>query len=162
MSDEIPLYDPEGADKHGDFSPWESDLEVGQSHPAYPEIISVQGYDPVDHNLFGLDILYQDVWWKDATGRRVRLVDMTKRHRRNLLAFLRRNAASIELADGIISLTGPFAPRGDMASDAADHALDQRGEDPVGWLETTPFVVKLRELVEHDRRRKLFNRKGNR
>lgn len=123
---------------------------LGQSMPGYPEIIDVRGYDPVRHNLFGLDVLYQADRWIDAEGTEHQLETMMASHRRNLLAWLRRRAAGLEFRDALLTYAGPFAPRGVAACDAVEMAMAERCEDPAGWLESTPLVTRLRELVEAD------------
>lgn len=114
-------------------------------------VIDLQGYDPVEHNLFGLDIYSQEEWWKPADGQRVRLVDMMPTHRANLLRWLERNARAIEFNDSLAYLAGPFTAGGDMAMDAESDWLDQKGEDPVAWMKGTKLYRRLAVLVEQDR-----------
>lgn len=111
-------------------------------------IISTSGYDPVRHNLMGVDILQQSERWKDKQGNVWLLAEMTPRHRRNLLAFLRRNASGIAFRDALIAITGPFAPRGEMASEDFGDYLEER--DPDEWLNSTPLVARLAEMVALD------------
>lgn len=127
-------------------------MSVGTSVPGYPEIIDVRGYDPLRHNLFGLDTLHQDERWLDKAGTEHRLDDMPPSYRRHLLAFLRRRAFGLAFRDSIAALSSPLAPRGDMACDAMDHALDWQMAHPAEWLENTPLVKRLASLVAQDER----------
>lgn len=115
--------------------------------------VCVKGYDPVEHNLFGVDVLHQAERWKDGDGRVWLLDEMTPSHRRHLLSFLRRRAASLAFHDSMIMATGPMAPRGDNACDAVDELCDQMWDDPAAWLEGTKLVSRLRELIEADQHR---------
>jgi hypothetical protein len=128
-------------------------MGVGDSLSAYPEIIDVRGYDPVQHNLFGVDVLHQDERWKDGEGNVWLLDEMKPSHRANLLRFLRRRAQSLAFNDSLIMLTGPMAPGGDGAMDAAEAYADEMWDDPAGWLEGTKLVTRLRDLVSEDDRR---------
>jgi hypothetical protein len=94
--------------------------------------------------------LYQAEVWVAQDGRELPLTAMTPEHRRNLLAFLRRNAARLKLSAEWDLALGP-QPSGDAASDCFDSMCDQIARTPAAeWLEEQPLVGRLRELVEAD------------
>lgn len=96
--------------------------------------------------------LGQDRKWKakDAPAP-VLLVDMAASHRRNLLAFLRRNVERIEFADALAQLA-PFHHDvwDDHLDEVSGFADDLAARDPHAWLEGTPLVRRLVELVALD------------
>jgi hypothetical protein len=124
-----------------------------KQEPGYPEIWDFTKYDPVTDNVFGVDVLHQDKEWLTKDKRRLRLEDMTPSHRRNLLEFLRKRAFGLAFKDGIIMLAGPMAPGGDHAMDAAEEAVTWQIDNPQEWLENTPLVKRLKELIEEDDKR---------
>lgn len=111
-------------------------------------VVNLKGYDPLRHNLFGVDVLHQDKEWIDADGHRWRIEDMESSHRRNLLRFLRRRAGHLASKDAMIMSCGPMAPCGDMATMACEDATDWMMDHPRAWLETTALVTRLRSIVE--------------
>lgn len=138
---------PWADDVLSDIPPCENCNGTGEV-PAAGRLVDLRGYDPVHHNLMGIDVLAQDQRWKTKDGSVIELTAMTVSHRRNLLAFLRRNAAKLEFRDGMIALTGPMAPRGEMAAeDLGDYLADR---DPDEWLNSTPLVQRLAQLVAAD------------
>lgn len=114
------------------------------------QIVDMRGYDPLKHNLFGLDYLHQNKEWIDRSGKRWKLEDMESSHRSNLLAFLRQRALSLAFKDTMLEEISPLAPGGDMALDAMYEAQDWRLQNPKEWLEQTPLVKRLVELVAED------------
>lgn len=94
-----------------------------------------------------LELFEQDIWWVPKGAEPIRLVDMDDSHRRNLAAFLRRNAAhykNAEWAQTVGFMTGPQGPSGDMATDAANSELHQLEEvDPLVWLSEKPLMRAL-------------------
>jgi hypothetical protein len=111
------------------------------------EIIDMRGYDPLRHNITGLGFLHQNRAWLDRDGVEHELAAMPTSYLRNVLAFLRRHAASLELHDAMCVLSGPFAPRGEMAQEDVGAMFDERALTPDAWLETTELVTRLRELL---------------
>lgn len=97
------------------------------------------------------ELLHQDKEWVTRDGRRLALEEMTPRHRANTLAMLRRSAAVLEWNDAVTRVLPMAGPdMGDQAQLAFDQVLDQRGEDPLGWLETTALVSRLADMVAAD------------
>lgn len=113
-------------------------------------IFSLKGYDPMVHNLTGLDALHQDRGWITKDGTRLTLDAMEPSHRANLLRWLRRRASALELRDALAVLRGPFSAQGEMAMDFEEDMLDAREADPAGWLEGTKLVTRLRGMVAAD------------
>lgn len=129
-------------------------LPVGASVEAGgATIVNIEGYDLVLHNLMGLDVLHQDKRWREADGTISELADLTVSHRHNLLAFLRRRARSLAFVDAQAMWCGPLAPRGDIASMAAEEFTDWQMDHPEEWLEDTALVTRLREMVAEDEKR---------
>lgn len=94
--------------------------------------------------------LHQDQVWITKDGHELRLADMEPRHRRNVLAMLRRNAARLKYEAMFRMAVGP-RPRGDAACDAFDDAFAIQLEQLDGeWLERRPLVVELARLVAED------------
>lgn len=125
--------------------------DVTREHGA--DFVDTRGYDPVHHNLLGVDVLHQGERWKDAEGNVHRLDEMMASHRRNLLAFLRRRALHLAIADAEVAMFGPLAPRGEMATDECEKAIDWQTDNAQEWLEGTKLVTRLRELVAIDEAR---------
>jgi hypothetical protein len=102
---------------------------------------------PPPKRVSGLQLLDQDIWWIPKGNEPIRLVDMADSHRRNLAAFLRRNAAHYknrEWSEMLWLMVGPLGPRGDGAVDAAEsclYGLDR--EDPLVWLAEKPLLRAL-------------------
>lgn len=98
-------------------------------------------------NVYAL--LAQDVYW-EAEKRPVLIDQMTPAHVHNLLAWLERRASKLHegyIFRVLISASGDYGPRGDMACDAFDHGIEQLDRTaPETWLNEQPLVKKLREL----------------
>jgi hypothetical protein len=94
--------------------------------------------------------LHQGEMWVAQDGRALPLVDMDPDHRRNLLAWLRRNAKRLKWSEEMSLCLGP-QPSGDAASDCFDAMLDRLAATPAAeWIEDLPLVARLRELVDAD------------
>lgn len=95
-------------------------------------------------------VLYQGEVWYPKNGDPVRLVDMSLRWKRNLLAFLERRAPTLQ--DGYLTNT-EWSLVG-----AAEHATDivmaevqrERELAPVTWLYRTPLVLQLEQLIREE------------
>lgn len=112
--------------------------------PGSDEIWDLRDYDPMTDNAIGLDWLHQDKEWIDGSGTRRQLVDMETSHLVNLKSWLRRQATYLEFVDGMTMLASPIgSPRSIHSQDAVDEWLDERGENPVGWLESTPLFEAI-------------------
>lgn len=106
--------------------------------------------DP-DWSIF--DFLDQDVWWKPrdlATA--VRIDAMEPSHQRNLLAWLRRWGTGQRLSNAHFgySMSLLLGLPNDMPESVCDELEREANEihaDPTGWLERTPLVTRLRDLV---------------
>lgn len=101
------------------------------------------------------DYLDQSEWWKPRDTLPIRVAVMAPSHQRNLLRFLRAKAhglSAAHAANSMMLMGGAFAPRGEMAAWEFERGLDAEFEeiarDPAAWLEATPLVVRLAELVE--------------
>lgn len=99
---------------------------------------------PPPPSVTTMDLLDQRVWWITGDKNPVRLVDMSPRHRVNLLGFLQRRAGLYQMSEW---MSGIFA-------DAPDEIVDMAAEeDPQVWLNRRELVRRLRKLVRRDRRR---------
>lgn len=97
--------------------------------------------------------LHQDRWWVTSDGTRIRIKDMTPRHRRNLKAWLERNAQALKTAEENTLWGLSMHVGGEMALDALDAEISRLMEmSPQEWLEETPFYRKLRRRVRKDLR----------
>lgn len=87
--------------------------------------------------------------WQTADGRTLLLEEMTPRHRRNLLAWLERNATGLKFHYELAFALSGSGPNGEAAQDAFDDAVDglMRQSDEE-WLEDLPLVQRLRELEQ--------------
>lgn len=96
-----------------------------------------------------LDLLQQDEWWRPQEGPPVRIENMTRSHRRNLIRWLERRATQLHLRDGLrfaLIAGSPIGPGGDMACDAFDAMVhEEQSKDPLDWLNDTPLMKKLRK-----------------
>lgn len=126
-----------------------NDLLEGPYGPgsAYPEI---ERCYPAVWSIF--DYLDQSTWWTPRDAEPITLDEMMPSHRANLLRFLRARAHMLggwHIAESLRILAG-F--RGEMATTMVEDALEAEFErivdDPVAWLEHTPLITRLRELVE--------------
>lgn len=92
-------------------------------------------------------LLDQNIWWVPRGAQPIRLVDMEESHRRNLAAFLRRNAAGYKEREWLHTaalMAGPLGPSGDMAQNAAESELDRLvNVDPLLWLSEKPLLRAL-------------------
>lgn len=96
--------------------------------------------------------LYQDEHWTTRDGREITLGEMTPSHRANLLAYLERHAAGLKHRADLSLILIP-TPQASGGADVFDAALERAFEqDPDMWLAELPLVVRLRELVEADRK----------
>lgn len=97
-----------------------------------------------------LDALDGRAAWPAAGGVFVYPKDMEPSHRKNLLAFLLRNAENCWSSASFDFIGGPF-PMGDAAADALDHAMRVHFDtDPVEWMRAQPMFVELARLVDQD------------
>lgn len=112
--------------------------------------------------------LMQAEYWVTKDGRQLRLMDMEPGHRRNLLRFLRRRAASTKarydaaLSNAIVSTSHTVIGvmggqdievpvHDDEMSDAVSDMFDrQLNTPPAVWLESLPLVRELARLVAMD------------
>lgn len=86
-------------------------------------------------------LLAQDREWWTAVGARVLLDEMGPRHKRNLLAMLRRKSPRYHLS---YSMSPVFA-------NAPDEVIDDlERQDPVEWINEQPLVRRLVALIAAD------------
>lgn len=91
--------------------------------------------------------LFQMKEWSDASGQVWLLEQMENRHRRNVLAWLRRRSEQLALQFALDELASPFSPDPDsMASDDFEDYLHWLCDHHEQWLEQTPLVQRLLQL----------------
>ena len=116
---------------------------------------------------------YQTKVWTTADGEDIPLADMTPTHRRNALTWALRRAPEIEAQatvqelqylmrpvptvvgemPGGVPILGPsvnMMPRGEMAQDAFDAMLEDRGRNPRAFVMGLPLIQELARLVALD------------
>jgi hypothetical protein len=108
------------------------------------------GIDMLDQRVFS-----QDVWWVDRLGRPHRLEAMSQEYRRNVLSFLLESAQQRWLDEVIReSLTAlSDAIRGEVSFAVMAHqagAPRVADLDPIVWLESTPLIRRLRQLIDNE------------
>lgn len=92
---------------------------------------------PADHaQRPTLPPLYQDQIWTTREGEVLFIEEMTPRHAHYSYWFLHKRAAGLAWKYSLAEATGPFAPMGDMATDAMEAEHDERAERPHTWLDT--------------------------
>lgn len=95
-------------------------------------------------------------WQPQDRDESVELSELNPSHRKNLYAWIEHRASAIAhlCGLGLIAIPGP---NGDMASmdweRYCDAEWDEQVEDPVGWVQGTPFMVELRRLIREDEAR---------
>lgn len=143
------------------------DETIDEAHEQANRIAAVLWHPeqgPPPRGVSILQLLEQRVWWQPRNEEPVKLNDMAPSHRANLLSFLRRNAGRYKIAADysfIGMASGPMGPGGDMATDAVESAMDELFEMPARkWIDSQPFVKRLRKLVARDERNAL-NPEGN-
>ena len=98
-------------------------------------------------------LLHQTEWWRAEAGP-VRLDDMNNGHRANLLNWLDARAAVIAYSAGWYWVAELGRHHGDIASKIleklADAEWDAISTDPHGWLQATPFYLRMVELLDAD------------
>ena len=95
-------------------------------------------------------LLRQDKIWITQDGRRFQVEEMEPGHRANLLAFLRRRAAVLQLMGTVDLVAHVRMPNEDtMAYDSVSDAINREIDmDPGRWLEEQPLMRRLVELEE--------------
>lgn len=88
-------------------------------------------------------LLAQDLIWVDADGKTWALGFMTPTHRRNLLAWLRENAASIEF----YLAAGELAVYKHAPDEVVESWLAAMPADPLEWMNAQPLVLRLAAMV---------------
>lgn len=88
-----------------------------------------------------------DAQWTTKDGRTMRIGDMDRSHRENLLAYLERHAVSAKNRYVWWLHMQPW-PTSDMALDRFAREVDAADEqDAVEWLNDLPFVKALRSIT---------------
>lgn len=95
----------------------------------------------------------QKIWWAPKEGDPVKIADMELSHRRNLLAYLERNAEALKLqADWAMYSTFPDSPS-DGVADALDGIMDEMDHTTADdWIHARPLVKALRKSIKKDER----------
>lgn len=93
----------------------------------------------------------QKVWWAPKEGDPVKIADMELSHRRNLLAYLERNAESLKLqAEWSLLGTFPDDPS-DGVADALDGIMGEMEHTTASdWIHAKPLVKALRKSIKKD------------
>lgn len=101
-------------------------------------------------NPFAINDLYNDTAWTDAAGTTRSLFDMTVSHRKNLRAWLLRNATNLKAAYELSFLSFGSGIQGEMAQDDFDRVFDELLDtDAEEWVRSTPLYLALTRL-DHD------------
>lgn len=93
----------------------------------------------------------QKIWWVTKAGNVLKIAEMTLSHRRNLLAFLERNAEALKMSeDWALVSSFPDDPS-DGVADALDQIQGEMEQTPTGkWLRKLPLVKALRKSIKAD------------
>lgn len=106
--------------------------------------------------MAAVDILAQldsEDGWVTKDGTYVPLDEMSAAHRARLLAWLRERAESLKFHADYAMTTCAY-PRGEQAAVDFDAGFDwQLQQSAMEWLEETPLVTRLAELVKADEQR---------
>lgn len=93
----------------------------------------------------------QHTWWVSKDGRVHKIAEMALSHRRNLLAFLERNAAGLKMNEEWALVSGFGADLSDGIADALDQIQDEMAATPsTKWLRKLPLVKALRKSIKAD------------
>jgi hypothetical protein len=92
-----------------------------------------------------MGLLSQDrVWIED--GKLIPLKELQPQHRRNLIAYLERNAEKLKWSFELAMLSG-LQPSGDMACDAFDSEMEKlERTSGIDWLNGLPLMIELRRI----------------
>lgn len=83
-----------------------------------------------------VNLIEQNIWWKDAAGNWLLIAELKISHATNLVRWLELRADTIHFQYGL-GMCG-FAPQGEMALDAFDGAMEELAEEPpLDWLRST-------------------------
>lgn len=93
----------------------------------------------------------QRTWWVTKEGAVLKLDEMSLSHRRNLLAFLERNAEALKTAEEWALVSSFPADPPDGVADALDQIQGEMEATPAGkWLRRLPLVKALRKSIKRD------------
>lgn len=95
--------------------------------------------------------LDNDRTWTPRHGAETKLEDLTVGHRANLLAWLERNARSLQAGEVLEFLSGTQPnPDSEAGSMVLSGIMSYATMDPEEWLSEQPLVIRLRKLVKQD------------
>jgi hypothetical protein len=86
---------------------------------------------------------------KDGTA--YKIAEMALQHKRNLLAYLQRNADGLKMKEEWALISGFGADLSDGIADALDQIQGEMESTPSGkWLRKLPLVKALRKSIKAD------------
>lgn len=95
----------------------------------------------------------QTTWWAPKKGEPVKIADMADSHRRNLIAYLERNAEGLkDKAYMSLMLTMPEDPPDGLAAALNGRLSEMEQATGLDWLNRQPLVKKLRKLDKKARK----------
>lgn len=93
----------------------------------------------------------QKTWWVSKDGTAHKIAEMALSHRRNLLAYLQRNADGLKMNEEYALISGFGADLSDGVADALDQIQGEMESTPSGkWLRKLPLVKALRKSIKAD------------
>lgn len=93
----------------------------------------------------------QKVWWVSKDGTAHKIAEMALSHRRNLLAFLERNADGLKMKEEWALISGFGGELSDGVADALDQIQGEMEATPsTKWLRKLPLVKALRKSIKAD------------
>ena len=111
-------------------------------------------YGHLGYGYLDTRVLQQNVVWVNIRGKAMFLIDMPKDYLRNVIGFLHRNAHEWWQREIIFdSLEAAFLQTVDADEEAATAQAHRRSlldQGPTEWIEATPLMRRLLELVEGD------------
>lgn len=93
----------------------------------------------------------QKTWWVSKDGTVHKIAEMALQHKRNLLAFLERNAEALKMSEEYALISSFPDDPSDGVADALDGIMDEMDSTPTTkWLRKLPLVKALRKSIKAD------------